>query len=185
MERLFWVDMEMTGLDVEKEVIIEVAAIVTDLNLEPIHNYHSVVKQPQHYLSNMDDWNSKHHRESGLLSLIPSGRSPDQVENDLLAIVDEFFPDERAVIAGNSISQDRLFIDKYFRRLSQRLHYRMLDVTAWKVVFANMYGIVHKKANAHRAVDDIRESIGELKLYLSYISAERIKASLSQAKPKP
>lgn len=175
MDKLLWVDMEMTGLDVEREVILEVAAVVTDLSLQELYRYHSVVKQPQEYLDRMDDWNQQHHGESGLLSLVPSGKAPDLVENDLLDIVDTHFQNERAVIAGNSIAQDRAFINRYFTRFASRLHYRMLDVTSYKMIFANRYGITYEKRNSHRAVDDIAESIAEFNHYLSYINAAPIR----------
>ena len=166
MEKLLWIDMEMTGLDVEKEVILEVAAIVTDLQLKEFDRYHSVVKQPSEYLDAMDNWNQKHHKESGLLDLIPSGKSPNLVEADLLAILDTHFQNERAVLAGNSIGQDRLFINKYMPQLASRLHYRMLDVTSYKIMFQNRFNITYEKKNSHRAIDDILESIHELNHYL-------------------
>ena len=171
MERLFWIDMEMSGLDIEKEVIIEVAAIITDLNFDEVARYHSVVKQPQKYLDAMDEWNTSHHKESGLTDLVPSGKSPDQVEADLMQLLDGFFLNERAVLAGNSIMQDRLFLNKYFTRFAARLHYRMVDVTGFKIIFGNRYGVTYQKKNTHRAVDDITESIAELKHYLSYVHA--------------
>lgn len=167
--KLFWIDMEMTGLDVTKEVILEVGAIVTDLDFNELDSYHSVVKQPQRFLDVMDDWNQRHHRASGLLELIPSGKSPDRVENDLLELLEIHFANEKAVIAGNSISQDRAFIEKYFVRFAEHLHYRMLDVTAWKVIFNNKYNQDMHKNNNHRAIDDIRESIKELQFYLSFV----------------
>lgn len=170
MTKLFWIDMEMTGLDVNKEVVIEVAAVVTDLQLNTLDTYHSVVRQEQKYLDAMDDWNKTHHRESGLTDAIPKGKDPAVVEKDLLVLLDKHFKDERAVIAGNSISQDRLFINKYFKSFSARLHYRMLDVTAWKIMMNARFGIVHQKKNAHRAVDDIQESIDEMRLYLSKVN---------------
>lgn len=169
MTKLFWIDLEMTGLDVNKEVIIEVGAVITDLQFKTLDTYHSVVKQPQKFLDAMDDWNQKHHRESGLLSLIPSGKSPDRVEDDLLELLEIHFPDERAVIAGNSIGQDRLFLDKYFKRFAENLHYRMLDVTSWKLIFNNVYNLQMDKDVKHRAIDDIHESINELKFYMSFI----------------
>lgn len=169
MTKLFWVDMEMSGLDVDKEVIIEVAAVITDLQLQPLESYHSVVKQPQRYIDGMDAWNRKHHSESGLTSLIPSGRSPDVVERDLLDLLDMHYQNEKAVLCGNSIMQDRLFINKYFRRFAERLHYRMLDVTSWKIVFQSLFNKKYEKKSAHRAVDDINESIEEFRFYLSHI----------------
>lgn len=170
MERMFWVDMEMTGLDVDKEVIIEVAGIVTDLKLETIDTYHAVVKQPQEYLDRMDEWNRTHHGKSGLLDLIPNGKDPSVVEDELLSFLDKNFKGDRAVLAGNSIYQDRLFINKYFLRLADKLHYRMMDVTSFKLIFNYMYQISYaKKTSQHRALDDIQESINELRKYLSYI----------------
>lgn len=159
----------MTGLDLEKEVIIEVAAIVTDMHFNELAHYHSVVKQPNEYLQRMDDWNQNHHKQSGLLDLIPSGKPPNIVENDLLEILDLHFNNDRAVLAGNSIGHDRTFINKYFKRFASRLHYRMLDVTSWKVIFANRFKLTYEKKNAHRAVDDIRESIAELQFYIGHI----------------
>lgn len=168
MEKLLWIDMEMTGLDVEREVVIEVAAIVTDLKFNELETYHAVVKQPQEYLDRMDDWNKEHHGASGLTAQVPTGREPGLVEEDLIKLVNKHFT-ERPVLAGNSIGQDRLFINKHFRRFAATLHYRLLDVTSWKVMFDALYGLKYEKKNAHRAVDDIRESIAELKFYLQHV----------------
>lgn len=163
--------MEMTGLDVEKEVIIEVAAIVTDVKLEALDQYHAIVKQPQQYIDSMDAWNKKHHNESGLVSLIPNGKDPQEVETELLSLVEKHYEKkDRVILAGNSIFQDRIFIEKYFKNLSKRLHYRMLDVSAFKVVFNNFYQISYTKPQSkHRAINDIQQSVNELKKYLSYI----------------
>ena len=91
---------------------------------------------------------------------------------DLINIVDQHFSeDDKPVLAGNSISQDRLFIDEYMKTLASQLHYRMLDVTSWKILMSGKFNISYKKKNAHRALDDIRESIGELKYYLQFVKA--------------
>lgn len=164
--------MEMTGLDVEKEVIIEVAAIVTDLDFKELDTYHAVVKQPQKYIDGMDAWNTEHHGASGLTAAIPTGKEQDVVENELLALISKHFGNnnkERPIIAGNSISQDRLFIAKHMHSLNAALHYRMLDVSSWKIIFAEKYNLKYEKQNTHRALDDIRESIAELKYYLGKI----------------
>ncbi len=172
VENLFWLDMEMSGLDVTKEVIIEVACIVTDMNFRELESFETVVKQPQSYLDNMDSWNKEHHGKSGLTAKIPSGMEPDMVETKLIDLINKYFPEstkdpkKRPILAGNSIMQDRLFIDKYFTQLSSRLHYRMVDVSSFKVIMNNKYNIEYKKHNSHRALDDIRESIGELRFYL-------------------
>jgi oligoribonuclease len=169
MTKLLWIDMEMTGLDVEKEVPIEVAAIITDLDMNYLDTYHAVVKQDQKYLDGMDDWNRTHHRDSGLTAAVPHGKRSTEIETELCALLDKHFKTERAIIAGNSIAQDRLFLNKYFKVFSGRLHYRMLDVTSWKILMNAKFGIVYQKKNAHRAVDDIKESIEEMKLYLSKV----------------
>jgi oligoribonuclease len=168
MTKLFWIDLEMTGLDVEKEVIIEAAAVITDLDFKMLDSYHAVVKQDQKLLDSMDDWNKSHHKESGLTAAVPNGQDPAVVEKELCALLDKHFKSERAVLAGNSIGQDRLFLNKYFKTFSNRLHYRMLDVTSWKILMNAKFGIIHQKKNAHRAVDDIKESIEEMKAYLAH-----------------
>lgn len=171
MEKLFWLDMEMTGLDVKKEVIIEVAAIITDLKFQELDTFEAVVRQPQKYLDSMDAWNTEHHKKSGLTAKVPNGIPPDQAEHKLLDLVKKHFPDpkERPILAGNSIAQDRLFIDKYFPDFGSRLHYRTLDVSSWKIIMNNKFYYVYRKANQHRALDDIRESIQELRAYCDFI----------------
>lgn len=171
MEKLFWLDMEMTGLDVNKEVIIEVAAIITDFNFQELDQFETVVRQPQHYLDNMDAWNTEHHRKSGLTAKVPYGMAPDLVEAKLCDLVKKHFPDPRnkPILAGNSINQDRLFIDKYMPEFGQRLHYRVVDVSSWKVIMNKKFGYTYSKSNQHRALDDIRESIQELKNYCRFI----------------
>lgn len=175
IENLLWLDMEMSGLDLNKEVIIEVACIVTDMNFRELDCFETVVKQPQVYLDNMDAWNTEHHGKSGLTAKVPFGMDPEMVEMKLIDIIDRHFPNskvelkKRPILAGNSIMQDRLFIDKYMKNLSARLHYRMVDVSSFKVVMTNKFEIEYKKKNSHRALDDIRESIGELRYYLDHI----------------
>ncbi len=172
-QKLFWIDLEMTGLDIEKEVIIEVAALISDMDFNVLDTYETVVKQPQQYLEKMDDWNKKHHTESGLVAKIPFGHEPEMVEEDLIQLALKHFKcsdrDTKPILAGNSISQDRLFIDKYFKKFSKLLHYRMLDVTSWKVIMIPKFGIEYKKKNSHRALDDIHESLAELKHYCTSI----------------
>ena len=169
MDRLFWIDLEMTGLDVEKEVVIEAAAIVTDVQLAELDIYETVVRQPQRFLDAMDAWNTEHHGRSGLTAKVPHGREPSLVEDDLLGLVAKHFQ-EPAVIAGNSIAQDRLFINRHFPRLTAKLHYRMMDVTAWKVMMSARFGLAFEKKKAHRALDDIRESLEEMRFYLRHVT---------------
>lgn len=172
-QKLLWIDLEMTGLDIDKEVIIECAALVTDYEFNILDTYEAVVNQPSFYLERMDDWNKEHHTASGLTAKVPFGKTPDQVEEDLINLLKKHWPkiekkEDRPILAGNSIGQDRLFINKYFKRFSSQLHYRMLDVSSFKIVFNNKYQVRYQKENAHRALEDIQESIQELKFYLRH-----------------
>ena len=169
IEKFFWLDMEMTGLSPEKDVIIEVAAIVTDKEFKELDSYHNVVKQEQKYLDAMDSWNQKCHRKTGLYNLVSKGKSLHQAEQDLLALLENHFQtNEKIVLAGNCIYQDRSFIRRYMPLLEKKLYYRMLDVTAWKLI-AQQKGFLFEKENKHRALDDTRESIKELVYYLKNI----------------
>jgi len=170
--RLLWLDMEMSGIDVDKEVPIEIACLVTDWQWNVLGEYHAVFKQPQKYLDAMDDWNKEHHGDSGLLAMIPNGKDPAVVDAEVTKFIGEHFGFDRAILAGNSINQDRLFIRKYMPKTEAALHYRMLDVTSWKVVFNSLFQKKFKKKEAHRALDDIRESIDEFKYYLSFVKPE-------------
>lgn len=160
--------MEMTGLDVQKERIIEVAAVITDTEMNELGEYHAVIKQPDEILKKMDDWNQKQHKSSGLLDLIPSGKSQELVEFEIIEWIQSHYKGERPILAGNSIAQDKLFIDFHMHKLKEILHYRMLDVTSWKIPFW-IHNIEMKKKNTHRAIDDIRESINEFKTYLKFV----------------
>lgn len=167
---LLWVDLEMTGLDVEKERIIEFAGIITDMNFQEQTKYHSIVYQEQIFIDGMDQWNTQHHGASGLIALIPTGKKQEDVEQEVLQWMHPFFDkDNPAILCGNSIHQDRKFIDHYMPNLSQKLHYRLLDTTAYKIIFENKYSKKLDKKESHRALEDIRESIEELKFYLSFI----------------
>lgn len=174
VQKFLWLDMEMTGLDPQKEVIIEVAALVTNHLHEELLSYHQIVKQHTDYLDKMDKWNTNQHKKSGLYEQVSSGITQDQMERELISIIDKNFEKpEKVILAGNSIYQDRLFIKKYLPKLEERLHYRMLDISSWKIIFAQK-GIVFKKHNKHRALDDIRESIEEMNMYLSYLDTQKI-----------
>jgi oligoribonuclease len=174
MSRLFWIDLEMSGLDIRKEVIIEVGVIITDLKFNVLTTYETAVKQPEKYLEAMDDWNRKHHTASGLLELIPKGKTPEAVENDLISLVEQYFVGERPILAGNSIHHDRNFLNKYMPKFANLLHYRMIDVTSLKIVLSAFFeGIQYDKKNVHRSVSDIQESIEELKHYLKFVDPKK------------
>jgi oligoribonuclease len=167
---LLWIDLEMTGLDEQTDSILELAAVVTDLELKALEEMHRIVFQPPEVLNAMNDWCKKTHGESGLTAAIPKGTPLSTVESELLKLLDRHFaPTDRIVLAGNSIGNDRRFIDKYMPLLAKRLHYRLIDVSSFKEIFRERYGVNFAKGNAHRAVDDIHESIRELAHYLSFV----------------
>lgn len=169
--RLFWIDMEMTGLDPETCVILEVAAVVTDVDLDEIAEFEAVVRQPHEALAAMDEWNTRTHTKSGLVAKVPQGRELAEVDADLVALVDAHFPDERVVLCGNSVGQDKRFVDRYMPGLAGRLHYRVIDVSSFKELFTRKWpNVTFKKQQDHRALGDIRESVAELAYYMTGVS---------------
>ena len=176
LEKLLWLDLEMTGLSPETDVILEAAAVITDKDFKELEAYQNVVKQEKKHLDGMDSWNQKCHRKSGLFELVPKGKSLGSVEQDLLSLLETHFKSEdKVVLAGNCIYQDRNFIRKYMPKLDKRLYYRMLDVTAWKLI-AQQKGYEFEKENKHRALDDTRESIREMSYYLKNIEFKPLEA---------
>lgn len=167
---LFWIDLEMTGLDERVDSILEVAIIITDTDLNPLHQYHRVVFQPPEVLKNMNDWCKKTHGESGLTALIPNGTPLATVEKEVFDLIQKFYPpSDRIVLVGNSVGNDKRFVDKFMPEVAKRLHYRLIDVSSFKEIFREKYNLSFQKKNAHRAVDDILESIRELAFYLSFV----------------
>lgn len=169
--KLLWIDLEMTGLDPKKDRILELAAIATDWKMAPLAEMTAVVKVPRKLMEERmvgEFWENNAESRDGLMAQNETGKSTKEVERDLLEFMDKYFGDG-IILAGNSIHQDRKFIDKEWPEVSKRLHYRMLDVSAWKVYFE---GALHKKfmkKEAHRALDDIRGSIEELNWYIGKI----------------
>ena len=163
----------MTGLDPVEDRIVEVAAIATDWEFKEIARYEAVVKVGPALMKKRmvgEFWEKYANVRDALMAQNDDGTSGRTVENQLLEFVDEHFaPDERVLLAGNSIHQDRKFIENEWPRLNAKLHYRMLDVSAWKIVFEGRYKKKFAKPEAHRALEDIRGSIQELKYYLKKV----------------
>jgi oligoribonuclease len=176
--KILWVDLEMTGLDPIEDRILEVAAVVTDWNFKELATYEGIVKVGPRLMErrmavSKAFWDANPDARDGLLSQnLELGRSGRIIENELLAFIDEHFePGIPVLLAGNSIHQDRKFIANEWHRLDARLHYRMLDVSAWKVVFEGKYKKRFAKPEEHRALGDIRGSIMELQYYLGKIKS--------------
>jgi len=173
---LVWLDMEMTGLEPERDRIIEVATILTDGNLVEIATGPElVIHQSDEILGGMDDWNKKHHGASGLVARVKESTVTEaDAEAQTIAFINAHVAaKDRPVLAGNSIHQDKRFINRYMPALDKRLHYRMVDVSTIKELgrrwFPEITGKLPAKKETHRALDDIRESIDELRWYRQHL----------------
>jgi len=175
IKHILWVDLEMTGLEANSDLILEVAAIVTDWNFKEIATYEGIVKNEDMVLSeriavNALFWDANPKSRDGLLEQNQHGKPLEQIEDELLKFIDKHFEkDTPVLLAGNSIHMDRRFIVAQWPRLDARLHYRMLDVSAWKVVFEGKFKNKFAKPEDHRALGDIRGSIMELQYYLAKV----------------
>lgn len=166
--QIVWIDCEMTGLDVDRDGLCEIAVIVTDFDLNPLDPGFEVVIDPgEQALANMGDFVRSMHTESGLLPRIAEGTTAAAAEQQVLEYLARFIPnDRRPLLAGNTIGMDRRFIAKYMPTLDARLHYRSIDVSTIKELArqwfpAAFYGTPVKQGG-HRALADIAESIQEL-----------------------
>ena len=167
---LVWLDMEMTGLSPENNVIIEVAVVITDSKLNILAESPSyVVSQPEAELAKMDKWNVNTHTKSGLVEKVKaSTNSVAMVEKELLKLIKKYAVKHQAPLCGNTIHQDRKFMVKYMPTLEAYLHYRNLDISTIKELAKRWYPDVYAgftKHNKHEALADIHESIIELKYY--------------------
>jgi oligoribonuclease len=174
MKKMFWIDMEMTGLDVRSDKILEIAVIITDYNYNVLDTYHQVVYQPQEILENMNEWCKENHGKSGLTAAVANGTPLSIVEQDMVHLVEKHYgKNEKVVVCGNSVGMDKLFIDEHMNLFSSLCHYRVLDVTSFKEFFRSKYGVNVQKVKGHRALDDIRESIEELKYYNTFVNEKQ------------
>jgi oligoribonuclease len=166
-------DLEMTGLDPERDVIIEMATIITDGDLNDVAEGPClVIRQSEERLGAMDEWNTTHHTASGLLQRVrTAGVSPEEAEAVTLAFLERHVERGQAPLCGNTIWQDRRFLVRHMPTLEAYLHYRMIDVSSIKELARRWYPDVlngFTKQNQHLALADIRESIAELKYYRTH-----------------
>src|SRR5579872_676488 len=155
--KLLWVDLEMTGLDPDKDVILEVAAEVTDFDLKTLASYEARVQHKREVVAERfqkNTWyNDYPENRDDFLGKLEQGKPSSEVEQELIALVEQHFGREPAVLAGNSIYNDRMFIKRWWPQLDLKLHYRMLDVSSFKVLFQGKFGMEYEKTNNHRAFD--------------------------------
>ena len=168
-QNLIWIDLEMTGLDPEKERIIEIATIITDSNLTIVaEGPNLVINQPKELIENMDEWNTKQHGSSGLTkSVLQSSISEQAAEIETLEFVSKYVGEKVSPMCGNTVSHDRRFLSKYMPRLEAYFNYRHIDVSSFKEVAVRWMNEaqVYEKKGSHRALGDIKESVEELRFY--------------------
>ena len=171
--KLFWVDLEMTGLDTKDDVILEVAAEITDFNFKTLASYEARVKQKREVVvARMQKniwWKDYPANRDDFIERLDTAKPSKQVEDELIALLGEQFGAEPAILAGNSIHNDRNFIKQHWPALDLKLHYRMLDVSSMKIYMQGRYGIEFEKKEIHRAFDDIQASIAEWQYYLEWL----------------
>jgi oligoribonuclease len=173
-DNLIWIDLEMTGLDPEKERIIEMATIVTDSHLNVIaEGPVFAVHQPDSLLQSMDQWNTKQHNGSGLVTRVKASQVTEkEAEAATIAFLKEHVSPGKSPMCGNTIYQDRRFLCRYMPELEKYFHYRLLDVSTLKELASRWAPRVYnglQKESKHLALDDIRESIEELKYYRGHL----------------
>ena len=168
-QRMVWIDLEMTGLDIEKESIIEIATVITDSELNIIaQGPNLAVSVSEELLAGMDEWNTTHHNQSGLVERIRhEGVSISEAQQQTLEFLKQWVNPKTAPLCGNSVWNDRRFLDKEMPLVADYLHYRMVDVSTIKELARRWYPKVEKyrKKLSHLALDDILESIEELQYF--------------------
>ncbi len=171
---LIWIDLEMTGLDTVNDTIIEIATLLTDNDLNEVAEGPVLaIHVSEETLAGMDEWNTKQHTKSGLVQRVRESRvTLEEAERATLEFLKGYLPERASPMCGNSICQDRRFLARQMPRLEAFFHYRNLDVSTLKELarrWAPEVAKRFKKDTQHRALDDIRESIAELKHYREHL----------------
>ncbi|KAL0073320.1 ribonuclease H-like domain-containing protein [Phycomyces blakesleeanus] len=171
---LVWIDCEMTGLDIQKDCLIEIAVLITDGELNVVaEGPELIIHQPRHVMDSMNEWCIEHHGASGLTrSVLESKISTAEAHQRVVSFLKEHIPAGVAPLAGNSVHADKRFLEKEMPEVVEHLHYRIVDVSTIKELAKRWNpdvaaGVIKK--NGHRALDDIKESIDELKYYRKYL----------------
>lgn len=173
-DNLAWIDLEMTGLDPERERIIEVATLVTDKELNILAEGPVLaVHQPDDLLAAMDEWNTRTHGESGLVERVRASTIDEaDAERQTIAFLERWVGPGASPICGNSVHQDRRFLVRYMPALERHFHYRNLDVSTLKELarrWAPEVAAGYTKESSHRALEDIRDSVRELAYYRKHL----------------
>lgn len=178
---LIWVDLEMSGLDLETSTILEIASVVTDSELEVIEvGPNLAIHHPESVLAGMDEWNTRQHGESGLSDRVrQSDIDLAEAERRTIAFLERHTQAGRSPLCGNTVSHDRNFINRYMPTLGKHFHYRNVDVSSVKEMVTRWYGpeALAEKKNAHLALDDILESIAELRHYRTAVFRDATRTS--------
>jgi oligoribonuclease len=178
-DNLIWVDLEMTGLDPEKERIIEMAIIVTDSQLNILAESPVIaIHQSDDLLNAMDTWNTKQHNGSGLVMRVKESKVTEaEAEAMMLQFLKQYVPAGKSPMCGNTVYQDRRFLNRYMPELEKYFHYRLLDVSTLKELALRWAPEIYagvKKESKHLALDDIRDSVEELKYYRAHLLNQEV-----------
>ena len=172
--KLLWMDLEFTDFDYPNSLVLEVSVEVTDFNFVTLGSYEARIKNdPDNLIKRLKlntFWQEFSENRDDFVENNNTGKPLKQVENELIAFVDEHFGTEPAILAGNSIHSDRQIVKASWPALDLKLHYRMFDVTTLKILLHGKYGVKFDKKNTHRAYDDIQASIAELQFYIDWFA---------------
>ena len=187
-DRIGWIDCEMTGLDLKNDLLVEIACVITDAQLELVaEGLNIVIQAPAERLENMDPFVVNMHTESGLLPEIPNGVTLEAAEEMLFDYISSHIPEaNKAQLAGSSVHVDRIFLQRDMPRVDSYLHYRIIDVSSIKELVRRWYPRVYfaspTKTGNHRALGDILDSIKELKYYREAVFVDLPGPESAQAK---